>query len=168
MIRKMNKYLNNQKFSNNGRSRKHLERDREKGEREERERRQRQRQREYNNHINCREVDLSIHTFDNYLTKEIRKRRACFYQNHFHSTKPLILLYTPLILRIATDIILLRSPNFTDYLDYTSSLCLIDPYYNYARHNTNINILNDYEQWKYDQRSRILHFLKLSILKNLR
>ena len=104
---------------------------------------------------------MNIHTYDNYLTKEIWKRRACFYQNHLHSTKLLILFYTTLILRIAIDIILLRSPNFTDYWDYTSPLCLIDPYDNYARHNTYINILNGYDQWKCDQRSRNFVFSKV-------
>ena len=104
---------------------------------------------------------MNIHTYDNYLTEEIRKRRACFYQNHFHSIKRLTLFYTPLILRIATDIILLRSPNFTDYWDYTNPLCLIGSYHNYAPHNTNINILNGYEQWKCDQSSRTLHFSKV-------
>ena len=38
-----------------------------------------------------------------------------------------------LILRAATNIILLRHPNFTDYRDHTNPLCLIDIYYNYAR-----------------------------------
>ena len=104
---------------------------------------------------------MNIHTYDNYLTKEIWKRRTCFYQNHLHSTKLLTLFYTTFILRIAADIILLRSPNFTDYWDYTNPLCLIDPYYNYARHNTYINILNGYDQWKCDQRSRIFVFSKV-------
>ena len=74
---------------------------------------------------------------------------------------PPILFYTTLILRIATGIILLRSPNFTDYWDYTNPLCLIDPYDNYARHNTYINILNGYDQWKCDQRSRNFVFSKV-------
>ena len=47
-----------------GRIQREIERDRERGDREET-------QREYNNHINCREVDLNIHTYDNYWTKEI-------------------------------------------------------------------------------------------------
>ena len=40
------------------------------------------------------------------------------------------------ILRTATDVILLRPPNFTDYWNHTSPLCLLDPYHNQARQST--------------------------------
>ena len=51
------------------------------------------------------------------LNKTKNKRRTCFYKNHFNPTSPLLLFIPHFvdILRTATDIILLRLPNFTDY-----------------------------------------------------